>query len=72
VEIVLEHHHRGLAGGRSFHEHIIAFVYDGGTSQVNGHDESGKRYLESARWECVREISPYRQGPPEPVDQSPQ
>lgn len=73
VEIVLEHHYSsGIAGRRSSHEHVITFIYDGNTGQVLGRDEGGVRYLESARWECVREQSPYRRGPPEPVDQSPQ
>jgi hypothetical protein len=71
VEVVLEHQYRGGIGGRSSHEHTIGFVFDERTGQVTGRDESGMRYLESARWECVREQSPYRRGPPEPVDPSP-
>jgi hypothetical protein len=69
VDIVLEHHYADPSTGRrDFHEHIIGFAYNRETDLVIGRDQSGGRYLESARWECVREQSPFRRGPPEPVD----
>jgi hypothetical protein len=67
VDVVTETHNRGFYGRPSQTEHPIGFSYDATTGQVTGRDDGGKRYLESARWECVREQSPWRRGPPEPV-----
>jgi hypothetical protein len=71
VDVVIEHHAHDIVWGHdSYHEHRFGFIYDRDTGQVTGRDQGGRRYLESARWECVREVSPWRRGPPEPVDVS--
>jgi hypothetical protein len=71
VDIVTETLDSGRYGSPSRSEHRIAFTYDARTSRVTGRDAGGVRYLESVRWECVREISPWRRGPPQPVDHAP-
>jgi hypothetical protein len=64
VDILIETHDAGYYGSPSRSEQAIGFVYDSQTGLVEGRDSGARSYLEGLRWECVRETSPWRRGPP--------
>lgn len=69
VDVIIETHDAGYADGRPRRfENPIGFTYDARTGRVAGRDTSGHAFMESARWECVRDASPWRRGPPQPIE----
>ncbi len=68
VDVVTETLTSGVFGPPSRSESTIGFSYNTRTGKVTGRDTSGRNYLASARWECARELSPWRRGPPQPFD----
>jgi hypothetical protein len=71
VDVVIETHDAGYYGRPFRTEDAIGFAYHSQTGRVEGRDFGGHSYMESLRWECARETSPWRRGPPEdrsPVD----
>ena len=68
VDVITETLASNVIGPPSRTESSLGFSYDARTGKVTGRDTSGRNFLAAARWECTREISLYRRGPPQPVD----